>query len=203
MNVAIETKLNQAIAAAILKDGYAVIEHALPESLTEQLLKLLKSSPSSSFKLGGIGREDDFQTNTQVRRDRIRWLDDEVSDYESYLAWAESLRLELNRQFFLGLFEYECMFAHYPEGAFYKKHVDAFRIDAIRKVSTVLYLNHDWQPDDGGELVMYREEDDEPFLKIAPTFNKMVVFLSEEFPHEVLPAKRSRYSLTGWFRINA
>jgi len=30
----------------------------------------------------------------------------------------------------------------------------------------------------------------------------LVVFLSEEFPHEVLKAKRSRFSVAGWFRVN-
>lgn len=29
-----------------------------------------------------------------------------------------------------------------------------------------------------------------------------MLFLSEEFPHEVLPASRERYSIAGWFRVN-
>ncbi|WP_390517884.1 hypothetical protein [Halioxenophilus aromaticivorans] len=28
-----------------------------------------------------------------------------------------------------------------------------------------------------------------------------MVFFSELFPHEVLAAQKSRYSLTGWFRL--
>jgi len=27
-----------------------------------------------------------------------------------------------------------------------------------------------------------------------------VIFLSERFPHEVLPAKKKRHSIAGWFR---
>ncbi len=30
----------------------------------------------------------------------------------------------------------------------------------------------------------------------------MMVFLSEELPHEVLPAIRDRYQIAGWFRLN-
>jgi SM-20-related protein len=30
----------------------------------------------------------------------------------------------------------------------------------------------------------------------------LVVFLSEEFPHEVLPTATDRYSIAGWFRVN-
>src|SRR5690606_40843214 len=52
-----------------------------------------------------------------------------------------SLRLYVNRHLFLGLYEYECMFAHYPAGAFYKKHLDAFKSGINRRLSTVLYLN--------------------------------------------------------------
>jgi SM-20-related protein len=39
-------------------------------------------------------------------------------------------------------------------------------------------------------------------IKVLPSFGTIVVFLSEEFPHEVLPAKRDRYSIAGWFRLN-
>ena len=38
---------------------------------------------------------------------------------------------------------------------------------------------------------------------VTPSFGTIVVFLSEEFPHEVLPAKRDRYSIAGWFRLNS
>jgi SM-20-related protein len=30
----------------------------------------------------------------------------------------------------------------------------------------------------------------------------MVLFLSEEIPHEVLPAHTDRASIAGWFRLN-
>jgi len=80
----------------------------------------------------------------------------------TYLEWVEQLRLRVNRELFLSLFDYECHYAHYPMGH-YK-----------------LLMVESW-------LCMW----------------KMVLFLSEEFPHEVLPAMCSRYSLTAWFRINA
>ncbi len=54
--------------------------------------------------------------------------------------------------------------------------------------------------DDGGELVIHRAGDAE--LRVAPRFGTLAVFLSEEVEHEVLPASRPRYSVTGWFRIN-
>ena len=115
----------------------------------------------------------------------------------------EQLRLRLNRELFLGLFDYECHYAHYPKGAFYKKHVDAFKGESNRRLSTILYLNPQWQPQDGGELVIYDVDGTTELATVLPVFGSMVIFLSEEFPHEVLTARRSRYSLTGWFRVNA
>jgi len=35
---------------------------------------------------------------------------------------------------------------------------------------------------------------------VHPTGGTLVLFLSERFAHEVLPAKRERLSLTGWFK---
>ena len=39
-------------------------------------------------------------------------------------------------------------------------------------------------------------------ITVTPNFGTIVVFLSEEFPHEVLPALRDRYAIAGWFRLN-
>jgi hypothetical protein len=37
-------------------------------------------------------------------------------------------------------------------------------------------------------------------LEIWPEGGTLVAFLSDRFEHEVLPARRQRLSLTGWFR---
>ncbi|TDR20754.1 2OG-Fe(II) oxygenase [Marinicella litoralis] len=194
--------LIDAIGDEIALNGFAVIADTFPADLTEALLNQLMALDPDGFKLAGIGRENDFQTDKSIRSDRILWLDEDLLETQQYFTWVEQLRLALNKRFFLGLFEYECMFAHYPEGAFYQKHVDAFKTGSNRKISSVLYLNKDWQNGDGGELLLYHEGDEAPFMKVSPKYGTLVVFLSEDFPHEVLPAKRSRYSLTGWFRVN-
>lgn len=35
-----------------------------------------------------------------------------------------------------------------------------------------------------------------------PRAGTLVVFLSEDMPHEVLETQRERYSIAGWFRVN-
>jgi SM-20-related protein len=63
----------------------------------------------------------------------------------------------------------------------------------------ILYLNEDWRRDDGGLLRFWPEENAEA-LDIVPVGGTLVTFLSDRFWHEVLPARRERLSLTGWFR---
>jgi len=38
--------------------------------------------------------------------------------------------------------------------------------------------------------------------KITPEMGKLVVFMSEQIPHEVLPTHQPRASVAGWFRLN-
>ena len=57
-------------------------------------------------------------------------------------------------------------------------------------------------PNDGGELVLYTDDDDKAGLMITPSFATVVVFLSEECRHEVSPAHRDRYSIAGWYGLN-
>jgi SM-20-related protein len=190
------------IAEQISLRGYVALSDFLPQPLLHALFTQVKETDEGVFKRAGIGRDSDFQVNSFVRSDRILWVSDRDDSLRAYFDWMEDLRLYLNRELLLGLFDYECHYAFYPEKAFYKKHVDAFRGRSNRRLSTVLYLNPAWQPGSGGELVLYSEDGREVLETIAPSFGRMVFFLSEVFPHEVLPTKKARYSLTGWFRVN-
>lgn len=190
------------ICDAITEQGYIVLPNALPLDVLNQLFSGLIDSNPHQFDQAGIGREQDFHTNEFVRTDHIQWLEAQQPFAQDYFVWIEQLRLRLNQHLFLGLFDYECMFAHYPEGAFYKRHLDAFRGSTNRRLTTVLYLNPQWTAEDGGELLLYRKRQKTAIETVLPEFGTLVVFLSEVFPHEVLPANKSRFSLTGWYRIN-
>ncbi|MEZ5449151.1 MAG: 2OG-Fe(II) oxygenase [Thiolinea sp.] len=76
--------------------------------------------------------------------------------------------------------------------------MDNFRGTSARLVTVILYLNEDWQAEEGGELRLYT--DDDSYLDILPESGQLVAFLSEPFYHEVLPGSRERLSLTGWLR---
>ncbi|MDX1571720.1 MAG: 2OG-Fe(II) oxygenase [Xanthomonadales bacterium] len=184
------------------RHGYAVSDTALPESIASNLFQAASALDANEYSTAGIGREQDHEVNQFVRGDRIRWVGRHDDRLAAYLEWMERLRLAINRELFLGLFEYECHFARYPVGRFYRTHLDAFRGEANRVLSTVLYLNPQWGPEDGGELVLYEPDWKTELTRITPALGRIVVFLSEEFPHEVLPTRRARHSLTGWFRVN-
>lgn len=190
------------IIQAIRQDGYIVLTDLLPPALLDNLFLDLKARDSDEFDQAGTGRDEHYRVNQFVRSDRICWIDESSPAAREYLDWMERLRRRINQALYLGLFDYECHYAYYPKNGFYRKHLDALKGQTNRVLSTVLYLNPRWQHTDGGELIMYSENDEEPLLRVLPAWGKMVIFLSEYFPHEVLPAKKRRFSLTGWFRVN-
>ena len=191
------------ISESLNRQGYIILDDVFTAAQLQSLFIDIKKTDSDDFYPAGIGREQGHQLNQFVRRDRIRWVDISYQPTQFYLQWADGLRRYLNRSLFLGLFDYECHYSHYPRGGFYKKHLDAFQGNSNRRLSSVLYLNPAWQPGDGGELVLYAADGSAVLETVQPMFGRMVIFLSEEFPHEVLITQCSRYSLTGWYRVNA
>lgn len=193
-------RLHTIIADGLRRDGYAICRGALPSSHTDALSQHLMQMDGSLYHPAGIGRQQEHSRTRAVRRDEICWIAGESPAGRAWLDWAMALQQSLNRSLLLGLFSFESHFAHYRPGAFYRRHLDAFRGEANRVLSLVAYLNPDWRPDDGGQLVLY-PGNGEP-VTVLPELGTVAVFLSEEFPHEVLPARRDRYSITGWFRVN-
>ena len=190
--------LYEKIVDGLVNDGYIVLDNALDASLVKELLREAQSR--DDFKKAGISTAGSRDENR--RRDKILWLDEAGSKVEqNYLAFAHGLREHINRALFMGIKRYEAHFAKYETGDFYEKHLDAFASSKNRVVTTVFYLNDSWSEADGGELVIY-DKDDTKLRELLPLQNRLVVFLSEAFPHEVLPAKKERYSIAGWFRVD-
>ena len=197
------TELFANIAQDLQFKGFS-IQTLDPDLPALQALKSrLNAVDLSTFNKAGIGRNSDHQKNEAIRSDEIHWLDSNNQLERCFLDYMDELKAYMNKRLYMGLFSYECHFAHYKTGAFYKKHLDAFKGQTNRLLSTVLYLNTNWQVEDGGELVIYDSEDHSKELtRVTPNFATFVIFLSDEFPHEVLPAKAQRYSIAGWFRGN-
>ena len=189
------------ICVALANQGYCILDDALRPELILALQEQARTLPRERFHEAGTGREQKHQRDARVRSDRILWLQRGSSAADRYLDFADALREGINNRLFLGLFDYEVHYACYGPGAFYGTHRDAFAGRRNRIVSTVLYLNSGWQDGQGGELLLYDDLSGSLLQRVQPVLNRFVLFLSERFPHEVLPAVRDRYSLAGWFRV--
>lgn len=190
---------------AIDQFGWASVPGCLGEADSLRLRsECEEASDRGDFKRAGVGRGLDLHVREEIRGDHVMWLQTDSASVEQaiYLAKLERLRLALNQRFFLGLFEYEGHFAIYPEGAFYKAHLDRHAGTTDRIVTTILYLNPNWQPGDGGELKLWTTQEGKAgaFILIEPRMGTLVCFMAGDFWHEVLPAKKRRMSITGWFR---
>lgn len=192
--------LHKVIADGLRQDGYVVCRNALPLAQGVALRQHMEHMDERLYQRAGIGRQQSHTVTGDVRRDEICWIRGNTSAGREWLEWADRLQQLLNRELLLGLFSFESHFAHYRPGAFYRRHRDAFKGEANRRLSLVVYLNPDWTQEDGGQLVLY--PDDGAPVSVLPEMGTLVVFLSEEFIHEVLPTQRDRYSIAGWYRVN-
>ena len=174
----------------------------LGSSLLAALLREVQTlDRTNAMKKAGIGRGHDLVRDRSVRRDKIAWLQGYTQPQALLFEFFESVRRGLNQRLFLGLKRFETHYATFHPGDFYKQHLDSFRGRASRVVSLVLYLNENWQADDGGALQVFSRDNDQDVCgTILPEAGRVALFMSEEIPHEVLPANRTRYSLACWFR---
>jgi SM-20-related protein len=169
------------------------------QALREEAFGLWRTG---AFRQAGVGAGAEFGVRTEIRSDRILWLEEPYTEAQRrYLDELERLRLAINQSLYLGLFSFEGHLAVYPPGSFYKKHLDRFQKAGYRTVSCILYLNEDWEPEDGGQLRLYDgPEEEASYQDVLPAGGTLALFLSGSVYHEVLPATRERVSLTGWFR---
>jgi hypothetical protein len=79
-----------------------------------------------------------------------------------------------------------------PGGSTYPLHVDNAQglvANDVRKLTVILYLNPAYKSTDGGELRLHLSN--EQVLDLQPQGGRLVLFWSDEIPHEVLPTGTS------------
>jgi SM-20-related protein len=190
------------IAQELEHTGYIVLAKPLVDKLLADLFVRCHDDDPARFHAAEVGRGVAKKRIGAIRSDVINWLDAGNSTDQAFLVCMEELRLGLNAALYLGLFDYECHYAIYGEGDGYAKHSDVLQGKKNRVLTTVLYLNEDWQASDGGELVVFEATGKSVIATVNPTFGTMIIFLSESFPHEVLLSHNTRRSIAGWFRVS-
>lgn len=200
-----ENPLYEEIISGLLEDNYCIVENFFNLEEVGLLRKtLLDKYEKDDFKKAAIGNRTNENIEKSVRGDFILWIN-EADAGEAELIFfnkLNSLIEYLNKTCFLGILQKEFHYALYSEGTFYKRHLDTFQNDDRRKLSLVCYLNdEDWKPENGGELVIFKEENGIDVAKyIYPLPGRMVIFESQMLEHEVKPVKTTRLSITGWLK---
>ena len=191
------------IDAELTLDGLSVRDQFLPSSQIRALADCAHLRRArGDFGAARIGNDRSLQRRADIRGDSTCWITPPLWPAEqTLLEELERLRLELNRESLLGLFELELHYAWYPPGAGYARHVDQPQGRAQRRVSLVLYLNGDWTPAAGGELRIFDAADGH--RDIEPLAGRLVCFLTPGREHAVLPTQRDRLSVSGWFRTRS
>ena len=186
----------------ILANGYAICDDFLDKSEVENLLKTFsKRYKQGNFKAASIGKSSEVQKNIEIRGDEILWLESDSVDVSERVLLDKNQAFVnyLNQTCYLGIVETEIHFAKYSVGKFYRRHRDTFQGKKGRILSVIYYLNVDWIPEKGGNLIIYTHKNNiETSISIAPLAGRMVCFESEKLDHEVTEAFFDRFSVTGW-----
>ncbi len=203
-----QTTLEQGIERlieALLHEGRAVVDDALPTALVAALQAEFHAvHAEGGFRPAAIGRGGERHVDPEVRGDEMMWLapDAPLPAWQAYRHFVAAYQQALNRALYLCIDHFEGMYARYPPGGGYAAHFDRFVGSEERVVTLILYLNAaGWCAEDGGELRIYAGDTvSGEYQTVLPTQGRLVTFITQGLLHEVMPGRRERLSLTGWFR---
>ncbi|OBQ52010.1 oxidoreductase [Tamlana sp. s12] len=201
----VENPTYEQIISDLGKQQFSVIENFFSAEEVEELREaLIERHEEDTFKKAAIGNRINETIVKSIRGDLILWMDESKATAKEtfFFKKINDMVAYLNRTCFLGILHKEFHYAIYPINTFYKRHIDTFQNDDRRKLSFVCYLNEDgWLPENGGELVLYLDENGEEVEKVIYPFpGRIVVFESQIIEHEVRPVKQERLSITGWLK---
>ena len=193
-------KVFDALIDSFLENKVGIQENFIPNSLLLNLRNnILELQNQGKLKRAGTGSNPTTNNLSNVRGDQICWLDRIHNNAveNQFLDILDNFIEYLNTTCYTGIKSYEFHYTLYEKGTYYHKHLDQFTNKDSRKYSLIVYLNEDWQENDGGELEI---ELNEQTYKITPTMGKCVFFKSNEIPHAVLTTQKNSLSITGWLK---
>lgn len=193
-------KIYNTIIDSFIENKIGIAENFLSASLSFNLKENLKALfLNNQLKSAGIGDSKNVAYDDLFRGDNIYWLDKKNNNIHEnvFFDLMDSFVLYLNESCYTGINSYEFHYTLYETGSFYKKHIDQFRNNDNRKYSMIMYLNENWEKNDGGELCIHYQNS---IQNISPTNGKTVFFQSNELEHEVLITNKPRMSITGWLK---
>ncbi len=185
---------------SFIKDKIGITNNFCIDALLTNLKNnLLELYTNKQLKTAGTGDYKLVNYDTKFRGYEIYWLDRKNNNLHenSFFDLIDLFITYLNETCYTGIKSYEFHYAFYNTGTFYKKHLDQFAQKDTRKFSMILYLNPNWQTQDGGELCVHHPTHQQ---NISPNNGKSVFFRSNELEHEVLITNKARLSIVGWLK---
>ncbi|GMH91707.1 hypothetical protein TrVE_jg10805 [Triparma verrucosa] len=198
--------LNLAIMKDLETNDYAIVDDFLSPTQIDAVIEDIASLRSDNrFSVAGIGQDKSNTVNSEIRKTETMFIYPKLQFPTNALSFLypalDRMALTLGSRFQvkMDLALTEALYAYYPNGGFYKKHIDAVPSSAsvLREFSFLIYLNKEWSKSDGGCLRLYTN--DENHLDVEPTAGKLVIFKSDTLPHEVLETSAERLAVVGWF----
>lgn len=200
-----EMKKNQMISGEqwgrwmdeLAEKDYVIADNFISDEMFSSIMEFFhEKEEGDQLKKAGIGSSGEFRLNASIRGDFIYWLDrDRDEKLQSFFRLMDDMIESLRRDCFMSLSDSEFHIAKYPEGSHYDRHLDQFKERSNRQITVLIYLNEHWKKGDGGELKIYKEENE---ILVEPIAKRLLLFKSDVVEHEVLKTNVSRYSLTGW-----
>ena len=187
---------------SFIQDKVGIADDFLSKILSAHLKEnLIALYANKQLLLAGTGNLTGLTHDKLTRSDKIYWLDREHNNVHenSFFELMDSFVKYLNSSCYTGITGYEFHYTLYEKGSFYKRHLDQFRNNKSREYSMIMYLNDNWQQQDGGELCVFHNDH---LQTIAPQNGKCVFFKSSELEHEVLLTHQPRLSITGWLKTS-
>lgn len=201
----VENPLYEQIISDISTQHFSIVESFFTNEEVELLRQsLIDKHEDHAFKKAAIGNRVNETIEKSIRGDMILWIDEAKADVveQVFFNKINDLVGYLNKTCFMGILHKEFHYAVYPQNTFYQRHIDTFQNDDRRKLSVVCYLNEDgWLPENGGELVLYLNENGQETEKVIYPFpGRVVIFESQIIEHEVKVVNTERLSITGWLK---
>ena len=206
MQTAIEAKREhdqfELLIKGLINDQYGCCDDFLKQEEIDGLRdNIERMNTLDKLKSAGLGNAVDYHKNVKIRGDKIQWIETKSNnEFEKiFLKKIHNFITHLNRTCYTSIIEFESHYARYETKRFYKRHIDQFKTDNGRKYSMIIYLNENWNDEDGGHLTLFPIGCEE--IHISPIAGRMVFFKSDEMEHEVNPSfTRNRISIAGWFK---
>jgi SM-20-related protein len=183
------------------RQAWSLIPSLLPKQQLDAALSIVeRKCKKDQFYQAKVGKDLNKSLRKHIRNSDISWVENSElgHDLSSVHHFYVYLMQEFNQYFYLSLKRWESQLAYYPQGGFYKKHLDQLRENKHRQLTCIFFLQDCLQ---GGELVLYQRENKAQIDAIVPSrAGSCVLFFSGEIYHQVLPTFSERISLTTWFR---